>query len=99
MNPQEKLIKIVDAAKGDDLERAEKAFAHISPPDLDQEYGASGRTCREILQSYRNERADWQAARDLLTRLLAHEDNLREYERSLGYRRLTDEQEGGFRYL
>ena len=54
-------------AKGDDLERAELFFKGA---DLDRQHGDSGKTRRQVLQEYRNERARWQAANDLLEKLL-----------------------------
>lgn len=68
--PAETLLKIVRNAKGDDLERAEMAFAN-RPDLLDHEYGQSGQTRRQILEGYRKGRTEWQAALDLLERKLS----------------------------
>lgn len=62
------LRRIVDNAAGDDLERADHAFARTV--NLDVEYGASGCTIREVWDGYRADRARWQTARDLLERVL-----------------------------
>ena len=56
MTPKEKLIRIVENAKGDDLERATRAFAGSK---LDEEYGQSGKTRLQILQEYQQNRDEW----------------------------------------
>jgi hypothetical protein len=58
MTAAEKLRKIVAAAKGDDLERCQYG--------VDRGWYAS----IVALPDYRRERAEWQAASDLLERLL-----------------------------
>lgn len=70
MTPAERLRRIVENAKGDDLERAERAFRNFSPSQMRGQWGESGKTPYEILDEYRQERAEWQRARDLLKRLL-----------------------------
>ena len=62
MTAKEKLIRIVEEAKGDNLERAEHAFRGLAGDQLNEEYGQSGRTKGEILDGYRRERADWKSA-------------------------------------
>ena len=69
MTAAEQLLRIVRDAKGDDLERAEMAFAN-RPDLLDHEYGQSGQTRRQILEGYRRGRAEWRGALELLGRLL-----------------------------
>jgi len=64
------LLSIVDNARGDDLARAEMAFRNLSPEEMQQEYGVSGETCQEILDSYRRSDARWQEAKSLLMSLL-----------------------------
>lgn len=54
----EYIWRAVENRKGDDLERATRAFGGLSEKELDSEYGQSGRTRRAIL-------ADYQADRDL----------------------------------
>jgi hypothetical protein len=70
MNPRDELRRIVAYAKGDDLERANFAFASFSEEELDQEHGQSGETRRAVWDSYKRAREEWQAASDLLDRLL-----------------------------
>jgi hypothetical protein len=70
MDPATKLRRIVADAKGDDLERAERAFVGASPALLDRQYGESGKTRREILAEYRREREEWAAAHALLESML-----------------------------
>ena len=65
MTAAEKLRRIVDNARGDDLERAERCFAGMSEAEMDMPYGQSGKTRREILEDYRRERAEWRAAKML----------------------------------
>jgi hypothetical protein len=42
---------------GDDLERARAAFNWCTPEEMNQKYGASGKTRAEILGGYEQERA------------------------------------------
>lgn len=66
MTPEQKLIRIVEGAIGDDLERARAAFRQMSGAQLDQQYGQSGKTRREILKAYEDERALYLKAKALL---------------------------------
>ena len=59
-------------AGGDDLERAECAFRGMSEKELDQQYGQSGNTCREILDGYRKKRQLHKESMDYLEGLLGH---------------------------
>lgn len=52
--------------KGDNLERARAAFSGLSLPQLEKQYGQSGKTCREILAEYEEGREEWQVAADWL---------------------------------
>jgi hypothetical protein len=52
MTAKEKLLKIVDDAHGDDLERAELAFRGLTEEQLKEQYGNSGRSMGEILDGY-----------------------------------------------
>jgi len=65
MNATAKLLRIVENAKGDDLERAERAFAGMTDEQLDRQYGHSGQSHRSILEGYRKERDEWEAAHQL----------------------------------
>lgn len=67
MSPADKLRYIVSNAISDNLERATAAFRGL---DLDAMHGQSGKTRREWLRIYERERAEYQAAKDLLDRLL-----------------------------
>jgi hypothetical protein len=58
--------RAMDNARGDDMERAQHAFGRMTDAQLDQEYGSSGQTCRQILEGYRQHRQQHnEAARDL----------------------------------
>lgn len=50
--PYEYVMRALERAKGDDLE----------PYRLDEQWGESGRTRREILEEYRNDREQWERA-------------------------------------
>ena len=69
MTAKDKLIRIVESAKGDDLERAEMSFGRLTKDQLKEEYGRSGRTKGEILEGYRQEREEWKEAYDLVRRI------------------------------
>ena len=56
--PKEVILDALNQYRGDDLERAEIAFLDLSDIELNKEYGASGKTCREILAGYRKHRAE-----------------------------------------
>lgn len=47
---------------GDDLERARAAFRGLSPAQLAEQYGHSGKTRQEILYEYELDRAERMAA-------------------------------------
>ena len=66
MTAKEKLLKIVEAAKNDDLECAEYAFRYSN---LNELFGQSGKTKGQVLDAYRKERQEWQAAYDLVKSL------------------------------
>ena len=65
------LLSLVERAKSGDLERAQRAFAGLSPEKMQEKYGQSDWTRREILDGYVKGRRKWQAAKDLLLELLA----------------------------
>ena len=70
MDAKGKLLRIVENARGGNLERAEMAFHGLSPEQMQEEHGFSNRTCQEVLDGYRRERKEWQAAKELLAELL-----------------------------
>ncbi len=47
------ILHALECYRGDDLERAERAFAGFTADQLDRPWGQSNRTCREILDGYR----------------------------------------------
>lgn len=65
----EKLLRIVQNAGGDNLERANIAFRGLSREQMQEDYGGSGQTRQTILDGYRCEREEWQAAKELLIKL------------------------------
>ena len=44
--------RCIGNARGDDLARAAMAFGNSTDAQLDEEYGQSGKTCREILEGH-----------------------------------------------
>ncbi len=65
-NIKKTLLSALSCLSSDDLERAERAFTGFSEAELDMQFGASGKTRREILQSYRDHRKPVTEARDWL---------------------------------
>ena len=70
MKPSETLRRYVRNARGDYLHRARAAFRNCSPEQMNSQYGQSGKTRNEIIADYERFDAEWQAAHDLLERLL-----------------------------
>jgi hypothetical protein len=58
--------RAMESYKGDNLERATRAFAGLSDKQMGEQYGQSGKTCREILDEYRVDRDTHYAAMDAL---------------------------------
>ena len=52
----EYIDRMISRVKGDDLERCEYTFKDLSPDTMKSEYGWSGRTHAEVLESYRRDR-------------------------------------------
>lgn len=55
--------------KGDNLERANRAFGHMTEAQLDLEWGTSGNSARKIWQEYKDYRAKHDEAAAYLERL------------------------------
>lgn len=57
MNPEtiQYIRAALDNRKGDDLERAERAFRGRTTLQMQEQYGQSGRTCQAILDEYRQD--------------------------------------------
>lgn len=68
---KEFVVKAMENAKGDDLERAQAAFQNQTKEQLDLEYGVSGKTRRQILRAYEEHREEWQRAMDWLRKVQA----------------------------
>ena len=56
--PKEVILDALNNYHGDDLERAEIAFKNFSTQQLNEQYGQSGKTCRQILEGYRKHSAE-----------------------------------------
>lgn len=71
VTPAERLREIVADARGNALERTEHFLRYLDPALMDKPYPL-GRpvTYRQMLDEDRADRAAWQAASDLLERLL-----------------------------
>jgi hypothetical protein len=61
--PKEVILAALQQYEGDNLERAEMAFKHLTDAELDIQHGESGKTCRQILEGYRTFRAEVENAR------------------------------------
>lgn len=66
----EYIINRVGQSDGDDLERANRAFSHLSKEELDREHGCSGRTRREVWNDCKSARRKHVAAVQWLHRKL-----------------------------
>lgn len=55
MTPASKkiILRLLSNGRGDDLYRAELAFRNCTSEQMDQHYGQSGQTRREILNGYK----------------------------------------------
>ena len=62
LTPKQLAIEIIEGSFGDDLERTEKLFAHLTHAEMRAIHGNSGKTCQEVLDGYRKERAEIVAA-------------------------------------
>lgn len=69
--------RAMNSYKGDDLERAELSFKNLTPKQMDQGHGCSGKTKRQILEEYREERKQWQEANKYLEELFEKEDKIK----------------------
>ncbi len=63
--------RAMDNAKGDDLERARRAFGSMNATQLDAPHGESGMTRREILDQYKKHRAEHNTAMEELKPFLS----------------------------
>lgn len=54
MSPQSKalIFRMLTGSRGDDLNRARAAFRASTPEEMDQPYGQSNQTRRQILDGY-----------------------------------------------
>ena len=53
---KEIVLEALRQYKGYNLEKAEAAFRNLSNDELDKEYRQTGKTCRQILDEYRQQR-------------------------------------------
>jgi hypothetical protein len=61
-NHAQAAVYALECARGDDLWRARRAFANCSQSLMDEPYGESGKTRREILEGYEAHEARINAA-------------------------------------
>jgi len=59
---QELAIRALENMMGDNTIRARMAFRHLTPEEMNSEYGMSGKTCAQILAEYEAHDAKVQAA-------------------------------------
>ncbi len=48
------IIQCIEQHRGDDLYRASCAFKNLTETEMDEEYGESGQTPRQIIEGYTN---------------------------------------------
>jgi len=63
------LLAALRQYRGDNLERARMAFRGLSPEKMDEQYGESGMTRREILEGYERHAAEVDSARMFVEKL------------------------------
>lgn len=54
---EEYLRRLVDYTQDDSLERAQAAFRGLTPAQMQEQHGSSGKTRQQILDGYRESRA------------------------------------------
>lgn len=56
MNQQIKttILNALNNHRGDDYERAARAFRNYTPTEMQAQYGQSDKTCQQLLDDYRN---------------------------------------------
>lgn len=52
MDKAKKIIDILNSSKDDDLHRAKLAFMGYTEEQINEPFGYSGKSCREILDAY-----------------------------------------------
>ena len=62
MTPKQKAIQIIKGSFGDDLERMERLVSRLTRAEMRSIHGNSGKTYQEVLDGYRKERAEIEAA-------------------------------------
>ncbi|MEK6832771.1 MAG: hypothetical protein AABY32_01875 [Nanoarchaeota archaeon] len=67
---KEKILKALNWATDDDLERAEMSFKNFTPAQMKEQHGSSGKTRQEILDEYRREREQMRYCRQLVIDLI-----------------------------
>ena len=71
MMPTEVLRRAMDQYKGDNLERARHAFRGMTPEQMREQHGHSGKTRQQILDGYIEDRHEWQVASVMLDSMIA----------------------------
>ncbi len=56
------ILKQMRGSRPDNFYRAQAAFRGLSDDQMNEQYGQSGRTRREILEGYREHLTEWDAA-------------------------------------
>ena len=56
------ILEVLGRTKGDDLERANRAFGRMTEAELDRQWGQSGMTARQVWDGYKADRAKWTEA-------------------------------------
>ena len=70
-DPRVQLInRAMGAYRGDDLYRARFAFERLTPAEMQQQHGQSGKTRQQILDEYQQQDNLWMEAMELLMKVL-----------------------------
>ena len=64
------ILDCIETQRGDNLYRAQCAFRHCSPLEMDELYGKSGQTRQQIIDGYKVREEKCNAARELVQRYI-----------------------------
>lgn len=56
-NQKAEIMRLIAMARGDDLARAERAFKHCTPEQMQEQYSEGGRTRAQVLAIYQRHEA------------------------------------------
>jgi hypothetical protein len=62
MTPKQRTLYILEHSRGDDLQRAQRAFAGMGYKEMQEQYGQSGRTRQQLVDGYQQAEDELDAA-------------------------------------